>query len=85
MGAKEMKEAVKNIFLTLVAYALDVIVWGSFIGIIYVLGYFISNIFLETDYSLMTSYFKGIATYWLFDLIAAKFRETYRMVTETKM
>ena len=80
-----MKEVMKNIFLTLVAYALDVIVWGSILGLIYVLGYFISNIFLGTDYSLMTSYFKGIATYWLFDTIAAKFRETYKLVTETKM
>ena len=80
-----MSEIVKNIFLTLVAYVLDVIVWGSIIGLIYVLGYFISNIFLGTDYSLMMSYFKGIATYWLFDTIAAKFRETYRMATETKM
>lgn len=80
-----MKKAVKNIFLTLVAYALDVIVFGSIIGLIYVLGYFISNIFLGTDYSLMMSYFKGIATYWLFDTIAAKFRETYREVTETEM
>ena len=80
-----MKKVMKNIFLTLVAYALDVIVWGSIIGLIYVLGYFISNIFLGTDYNLMMSYFKGIATYWLFDTIAAKFRETYRMVTESKM
>ena len=80
-----MKEVMKNIFLTLVAYALDIIVWGSFIGLIYVLGYFISNIFLGTDYNLMMSYFKGIATYWLFDTIAAKFRETYRVVTESKM
>ena len=80
-----MKKAVKNIFLTLVAYALDVIVCGSVIGIIYVLGYFISNIFLGTDYNLLTSYLKGIATYWLIDTIAAKFRESYRMVTETKM
>ncbi len=80
-----MREVMKNIFLTLVAYVLDVIVWGSIIGLIYVLGYFISNIFLGTDYSLMMSYFKGIATYWLFDTIAAKFRETYRLVTDTKM
>lgn len=80
-----MKKVVKNIFLTLVAYVLDVIVWGSIIGLIYVLGYSISNIFLGTDYNLMMSYFKGIATYWLFDTILAKFRETYRMVTETKM
>ena len=80
-----MKKVMKNISLTLVAYVVDVIVWGSIIGLIYVLGYFISNIFLGTDYSLMMSYFKGIATYWLFDSIAAKFREIYRMVTETKM
>ena len=80
-----MKEVLKNIFLTLVAYALDVIVWGSVIGLIYVFGYFISNMFLGTDYNLMMSYFKGIATYWLFDTIAAKFREIYRMVTESKI
>ena len=80
-----MREVMKNISLTLVAYVLDVIVWGSIIGLIYVLGYFISNIFLGTDYNLMMSYFKGIATYWLFDTIAAKFRETYRMVTKSKM
>ena len=80
-----MKEIMKNIFLTIVAYVLDVIVWGSFIGLIYVLGYSISNIFLGTDYSLMMSYFKGIATYWLFDSIAAKFREIYRMAIKTKM
>lgn len=54
-----MKEVMKNIFLTLVAYALDVIVWGSVIGLIYVLGYFILNIFLGTDYNLLTSYLKG--------------------------
>ena len=80
-----MKKVMKNIFLTLVAYVLDVIVWGSIFGLIYVFGYFISNIFLGTDYNLLTSYFVGIATYWLFDTIAAKFRETYREVTETKM
>ena len=80
-----MKKVMKNIFLTLVDYILDIIVWGSIIGLIYVFGYFISNIILGTDYSLLMSYFKGIATYWLFDTIAAKFRESYRMVTESKM
>lgn len=80
-----MKKAVKNISLTLVAYVLDVIVWGSVIGLIYVLGYLISNIFLGTDYNLLMSYFKGIVTYWLFDSIAAKFREIYRMVTKSKI
>ena len=85
LETREMKKAVKNIFLTILVYVLDVIVWGSIIGLIYVLGYFISNIFLGTDYSLLTSYFKGVATYWLIDTILAKFRETYRMVTESKI
>ena len=80
-----MKEVMKNIYLTLVVYVFDVIIWGSIIGLIYVLGYTISNLFLGTDYNLMTAYFKGIATYWLFDTIASKFREVYRTVTETKM
>ena len=80
-----MKKAMKNIILTILVYVLDVIVWGSIIGLIYVFGYSISNIFLGTDYSLLTSYFKGVATYWLFDTILAKFRETYRMVTESKI
>ena len=80
-----MKKVMKNIFLTLVAYVLDIIVLGSIIGLIYVFGYFISNIFLGTDYSLMMSYIKGIAGYWLIDTILAKFRETYRMVTESKI
>ena len=80
-----MREVMKNISLTLVAYVVDVIVWGSIIGLIYVLGYFISNIFLGTDFNLTMSYLKGIAAYWLIDMIVAKFRETYRMVTESKM
>ena len=80
-----MKEVMKNIFLTLLVYVLDVIVWGSIFGLIFVFGYFLSNIFIGTDYSILKSYFIGIATYWLFDTIAAKFRETYRMVTKSKM
>ena len=80
-----MKKVMKNISLTLVAYVVDVIVWGSIIGLIYVLVYFISNIFLGTDYSLMMSYLKGIAAYWLIDTILAKFRETYRSVTDSKI
>ena len=80
-----MKKVMKNMFLTLVIYVLDVIVWGSIFGLIYVFGYFISNTFLGTDYNLTMSYLKGIAAYWLIDMIVAKFRETYRMVTESKM
>ena len=80
-----MKEVVKNIFLTLVVYVLDVIVWGSILGVAYALGYIISSIFLGTDYNLMMCYFKGIATYWIFDTIASKFREAYRTVIELKI
>ena len=80
-----MKKVVKNMFLTLVVYALDVIVWGSIIGFIYVLWYFSSNILFDTNYDLTVPYFKGLVVYWVFDTIIAKFRETYRRVTETKM
>ena len=77
-----MKDIMKTILLTIVLYALDIIIWGSVIGFIYVLGHYLSNIFLGSDYSLTTSYFKGLVTYWVLDTILAKFRETYKMVIE---
>ena len=77
-----MNDVLKNIFLTLVHYVLDVIIWGSVIGFIYVFGHYLSNIFLGSDYSLTTTYFKGLVTYWVLDTILAKFRETYKMVIE---
>ena len=77
-----MKGIVKNILLTIVLYTVDVIIWGSVIGFIYVLGHFSSNILFDTNYDLTVSYFKGLVVYWVFDTIIAKFRETYRMVIE---
>ena len=77
-----MKGIMKNILLTIVLYALDVIIWGSIIGFIYVLGHFSSNILFDTNYDLTVSYFKGWVVYWVFDTTIAKFRETYRMVIE---
>ena len=79
-----MRDLVKNIFLTLVFYTLDVIIWGSVIGFIYVLGHYLSNIFLGSDYSLTTSYFKGLVTYWVLDTVLAKFREAYNAVIDFK-
>ena len=79
-----MNSIMKNIFLTIVLYALDIIIWGSIIGFIYVLGHFSSNILFDTNYDLTVSYFKGLVIYWVFDTIIAKFRETYRMVIEYK-
>jgi hypothetical protein len=77
--------AMKIIILTIALYALDVIIWGSILGFIYVLGYFSSNMFLGTDYSLTVSYFKGLVTYWVLDSILAKFREVYKVVIEDKI
>ena len=77
-----MNDVLKNIFLTLVLYTLDVIIWGSVIGLCYVLGHYISNILFGTNYDLIESYFKGLVTYWVLDTILAKFREAYRMVIE---
>ena len=77
-----MKGIMKNILLTIVLYAVDVIIWGSVIGLIYVLGHYISNLLFDTNYDLTVAYFKGIIVYWVFDTILAKFREAYRMVIE---
>jgi hypothetical protein len=77
--------AMKIIILTIALYALDVIIWGSILGFICVLGYFSSNMFLGTDYSLTVSYFKGLVTYWVLDSILAKFREVYKVVIEDKI
>ena len=79
-----MNDIMKNILLTIVLYTLDVIIWGSVIGFIYVLGHYLSNTFSGTNYDLIVSYFKGIVVYWIFDSIVAKFRESYRMVIEGK-
>ena len=79
-----MKSTLNIIFLTIALYALDVIVWGSFLGLVYVLGHYTSNILFGTDYSLTVSYFKGLVTYWILDSILAKFREIYKMIIEDK-
>ena len=79
-----MNNVMKIIFLTIVLYILDVIIWGSILGFIYVLGHYISNILFGTDYSLTVSYFKGLVTYWILDSILAKFREIYKMIIEDK-
>lgn len=79
-----MKSIMKNILLTIVLYALDVIICGSIVGFIYVLGHFSSNILFDTNYDLTVSYFKGLVVYWVFDTILAKFRETYKMALEYK-
>ena len=70
------------IFLTIALYILDVIVWGSILGFFYVLGHYISNTLLGTEYSLTVSYFKGLVTYWVLDSILAKFREIYKMIID---
>ena len=75
-----MNNRLNIIFLTIALYALDVIVWGSILGLVYVLAYYISNTLLGTDYSLTISYFKGLVTYWVLDSILAKFREIYKMI-----
>ena len=79
-----MKSTLNIIFLTIALYALDVIVWGSFLGLVYVLGHYLSNMFLGSNYDLTESYIKGLVTYWILDSILAKFREIYKMIIEDK-
>lgn len=77
-----MKSTLNIIFLTIALYALDVIVWGSVIGLVYVLGHYLSNMFLGSNYDLTESYIKGIVFYWVLDTIMAKFREIYKMIID---
>lgn len=79
-----MNSILRTILLTIVLYALDVIICGSIIGFIYVLVHFSSNILSDTNYDLTVSYFEGLVVYWVFDTIVAKFRETYKMALEYK-
>ena len=73
---------IKNIVLTIIFYVADVLVYGSLLGIIYVLGYGLENIFNGGDNNLYHGYLKGLCFYWLIDTILSKFRETYREVTK---
>jgi hypothetical protein len=74
----------KNIILSLIYYIADIIVWGSFIGLFYVVGYGLENLFSGTSHNLWYMYLKGIGTYWILDSIASKFREAYKEATTRK-
>ena len=70
-----------KIFLKMLRkYFFDVLVIGSFSGLIYTIAYFLENYFNGTSYILWQGYVKGIIMYWIIDSILAKFREIYKEV-----
>lgn len=77
-----MKEIIKNIYITLILYIFDIIICGSLMGIIFVIGHFLSNCFGDTNFILWKSYLQGVLLYWIVDSFLSKFREVYREYRE---
>lgn len=74
----------KIILLTLLVYILDILVHGSILGLILVIGYGIDELISDVDHNLLHMYLVGLAYYWLIDSIGAKFREEYRLAKTFK-
>lgn len=72
----------KIIFITLMFYILDIFIYGSIVGSLFVFGYGLENIFDNTEHNLVKLYFIGILWYWLLDSIASKFREAFKEAVE---
>lgn len=72
----------KAILLTLLLYALDTVIIGSIVGLIFVLGDELSNTFNNTCHNLFHSYLTGLMGYFIIDSILIKFREIYKYVEE---
>lgn len=72
----------RNILWTLVSYIVDILIFGSALGLLFVLTSGLTNWLAGSDYNLWHSFLKGVIWYWVFDSIAAKFREEYNNIKE---
>ena len=68
---------IQRILLTVGIYITDILVVGSIIGGIFVLGALLENYMEGTSISYTQAYLKGLIWYWIVDSISAKFREAY--------
>ena len=68
---------IQRILLTVGIYITDILVVGSIIGGIFVLGALLENYMEGTSISYTQAYLKGLIWYWIIDSISAKFREAY--------
>ena len=67
----------QRILFTIGIYITDILVLGSIIGGIFVLGALLENYMEGTSISYTQAYLKGLIWYWIVDSISAKFREAY--------
>ena len=67
----------QRLLLTVGIYISDILVLGSIIGGIFVLGALLENYIEGTSLSYSQAYLKGLIWYWIIDSISAKFREAY--------
>lgn len=68
---------IQRILITIGIYVTDILVMGSIIGAIFVLGTLLENYMEGTSISYTQAYLKGLISYWVVDSISAKFREAY--------
>ena len=68
---------IQRILLTVGIYITDILVMGSIIGAIFVLGALLENYIEGTSLNYSQAYLKGLIWYWIIDSISAKFREAY--------
>lgn len=75
---KKEKTLKTKIFLTIVLYFLDILIFGSIAGLVLVAAYGIENIFLDKNNNLTKMYIVGILYYWITDSFISKIRESYK-------
>lgn len=75
-------KTIKLISLTWLLFILDVVVWGSICGLVFVFIHWVSNLLSDTDTNLIHVHFAGVTCYLFFEAIAAKFREHRTDATE---
>lgn len=67
----------KLLGMTLLFYLIDILVFGSFSGLIFVIGYGLNNLMDETNYDLVHMYFVGVVFYVVVDSILSKVKRHY--------
>lgn len=67
----------QRLLFTVGIYITDILVMGSIMGGIFVLGALLENYMEGTSISYSQAYLKGLIWYWIADSLCAKFREAY--------
>lgn len=70
----------QRLLFTVGIYITDILVMGSIMGGIFVLGTLLENYIEGTSLSYDQAYLKGLIAYWIADSLCAKFREAYASV-----